>query len=107
MINGVNGVWVLNSNVTCTDISYEEMRQALLANIRVTRQTLIVIVDESTMLSKKPCFNLYLRISFDNSEPLTTLDLLEQENMTTEGITSELLNYPLKYCLDGVFLKNV
>ncbi|XP_033981881.1 E3 SUMO-protein ligase KIAA1586-like [Trematomus bernacchii] len=109
MINGVNVGRVLHSNVTCTDIVHfisKEMREALLASIKVTRPKLTVLVDESTSLSKKSCLIVYLRTSVDSSEPVTFfLDLLELESTTADGIISQLLNCLQKYGLDDAFLK--
>jgi hypothetical protein len=101
----------LRSRFTATNmISHiaTEMRQSACSHIQIAGGKISVLIDESTTLSNKSAFIVYLKCQSEvNGEPhFMFLDLIELEDQSASTICQSLLRCLSSHGFDDMYLKN-
>jgi hypothetical protein len=96
MLNRLNMGRILLSNVACSNTANhisDEMGQKVCRAIVENRHKFAILIDESTTVSKLSTLIIYIRTSFNGSEPVTLfLDLVELSSQTAPSIVTALLS---------------
>lgn len=94
-LNGVYLGRILHFDVICNDIDSHissEMKRKLVSLNQRSEQPISVMLDESTSLSKKSCFIVYLRSTVSNKQLSFFLELVQLPNGTASAIWDTLLS---------------